>query len=79
MTMVYGLAFILHLLGGAEWAGISLHGDNSLSGGYMTALSMVLEKSAFAWNVWGVWGIGIVLWGIWWPAWIVSLFLVTSR
>lgn len=79
MTMVYGVAFILQLVGGAEWAGVTIPTSEGVSGGFMTALSLVLEKSAFAWNVWGVWGIGIVLWGIWWPAWIISLFLVTSR
>ena len=74
MTVAHTVALTLTYLGGADWAGLS--GDSF--SGYMSALNMVLEKSAFAWNVWGTWGIGIALWSIWWPAWIISVFLVTS-
>ena len=74
MNLPRAVAYQLSLAHGADWAGVA---DEQVRG-YSAALNLVLEKSAFAWNVWGSWGLGIALWGIWWPAWFISVFLIAS-
>ncbi|KAL9110127.1 MAG: hypothetical protein Q9227_005321 [Pyrenula ochraceoflavens] len=37
-----------------------------------------LASVAFAWNVWGTWVIGVVVWVVWWPAWVVGGVLLRS-
>ncbi|ERF71121.1 hypothetical protein EPUS_09144 [Endocarpon pusillum Z07020] len=31
----------------------------------------VLARMAFGWNVLGAWGVGVGIWGVWWPGWVV--------
>lgn len=35
----------------------------------------VLTQAAFGWDVWGMWT-QVVVWGVWWPAWVVGCALV---
>ncbi len=35
----------------------------------------VLGRMAFGWHVLGAWGVGVGVWGVWWPAWIVGVSL----
>ena len=37
----------------------------------------VLVKAAFGWNVWGMWT-QVVVWCVWWPAWLVGGVLLGS-
>jgi len=37
----------------------------------------VLMEAAFGWHVWGMWT-QVVVWCVWWPAWVVGVFLVAS-
>ncbi|KAI0002371.1 Gaa1-like protein [Xylariaceae sp. FL0662B] len=41
-------------------------------------LADVLREAAFAWNVGGVYT-PLVVWGVWWPAWIVGVVVVLGR
>lgn len=35
----------------------------------------VLKEASFGWNVWGMYT-PVIVWGIWWPAWIVGMIHV---
>ncbi|GIK05867.1 glycosyl phosphatidyl inositol protein transamidase complex subunit [Aspergillus viridinutans] len=37
----------------------------------------VLTQAAFGWNVWGMWT-QVVVWCVWWPAWVVGCVLLGS-
>jgi glycosylphosphatidylinositol transamidase len=37
----------------------------------------VLMEAAFGWDVWGMWT-QVVVWCVWWPAWVVGGFQVAS-
>jgi hypothetical protein len=39
----------------------------------------MLEMVAFGWNVMGAWGIGVGVWLVWYPAWMVAVLLSISR
>lgn len=38
----------------------------------------VLREAAFGWRVWGVYT-SVVVWGVWWPAWLVGSVVVLGR
>ncbi|KAL4952652.1 Gaa1-like protein [Aspergillus filifer] len=40
-------------------------------------VEMVLTEAAFGWDVWGMWT-QVVVWCVWWPAWVVGGALVGS-
>lgn len=42
---------------------------------WQTPLGEVLSQASFGWHVWGVWT-GVVVWLVWWPAWLVGAMLV---
>ncbi|KAI2471149.1 Glycosylphosphatidylinositol:protein transamidase, GAA1 component [Annulohypoxylon bovei var. microspora] len=52
------------LLGGSAVAGIGVE--------------RVLEEAAFGWHVWGLYT-PLVVWCVWWPAWIVGCLVVLGR
>ena len=35
----------------------------------------VLTQAAFGWDVWGMWT-QVIVWGVWWPAWVIGCALV---
>lgn len=38
----------------------------------------VLRQAAFGWRVWGMYT-SVVIWGVWWPAWLVGAVVVLGR
>lgn len=41
-------------------------------------LGEVLREAAFGWRVWGMYT-SVVVWGVWWPAWLVGAIAVLGR
>jgi glycosylphosphatidylinositol transamidase len=41
------------------------------------SVKSVLTQAAFGWNVWGMWT-QVVVWCVWWPAWVVGCVLLGS-
>ncbi|KAH2692596.1 hypothetical protein KXW53_008829 [Aspergillus fumigatus] len=41
------------------------------------SVESVLTQAAFGWNVWGMWT-QVVVWCVWWPAWVVGCVLLGS-
>jgi glycosylphosphatidylinositol transamidase len=41
------------------------------------SVEVVLTQAAFGWNVWGMWT-QVVVWCVWWPAWVVGCVLLGS-
>ncbi|KAI2635579.1 GPI transamidase component GAA1 [Hypomontagnella submonticulosa] len=67
----YAHAAALHLLsppvvvlGGSLLAGVGVH--------------EVLREAAFGWNVWGMYT-PLIIWCVWWPAWLVGEIVVLGR
>jgi glycosylphosphatidylinositol transamidase len=67
-TMVFAAAVAL---AGKEIGGMKL-GQGGMS------LGEVLKEAAFGWDVWGM-NTQVVVWCVWWPAWIVGGILVWGR
>lgn len=40
-------------------------------------VEMVLTQAAFGWDVWGMWT-QVVVWCVWWPAWLIGCVLLGS-
>lgn len=57
----------------AGWS-VYWHGGLGGSGG----VGEVLQEAAFGWRVWGMYT-SVVVWGVWWPAWLVGAVLVLGR
>lgn len=38
----------------------------------------VLARMAFGWKVLGAWGVGVGIWGVWWPGWVVVAALAMT-
>lgn len=51
---------------------------HSASAYFGVDIGLVLKEAAFGWNVWGMYT-PMVLWCVWWPAWLVSSVLVLGR
>ncbi|KAH7029339.1 Gaa1-like protein [Microdochium trichocladiopsis] len=49
-----------------------------LGGSAMGGLHIVLEEAMFGWNVLGMYT-PLVLWAVWWPAWIVGCLITLGR
>lgn len=47
------------------------------SGG-VSSLGEVLREAAFGWRVWCMYT-SVVLWGVWWPAWLAGSVVVLGR
>ena len=41
------------------------------------SLESILLEAAFGWDVWGMWT-QVVVWCVWWPAWMTGAILVAS-
>lgn len=41
-------------------------------------MSYVLKEAAFGWDVWGM-NTQVVVWCVWWPAWIQGMVLLFGR
>lgn len=57
----------------AGWS-IYWHGGPGGLGG----VGEVLREAAFGWRVWGMYT-SVVVWGVWWPAWLVGAVVVLGR
>ncbi|KAI9844462.1 MAG: Glycosyl phosphatidyl inositol protein transamidase complex subunit [Sclerophora amabilis] len=44
---------------------------------WSTAVGEVLVEAAFGWHVWGMWT-QVVVWCVWWPAWLIGGVLLAS-
>lgn len=40
-------------------------------------LSGILKEAAFGWHVWGMWT-QVVVWCVWWPAWVTAGVLAAA-
>ncbi|KAL5598503.1 hypothetical protein BROUX41_003560 [Berkeleyomyces rouxiae] len=62
-------------------AALSLLGPHSLlfAGSALAGVDMgyLLRQAAFGWNVWGMYT-SVVVWCVWWPAWLVALVVVLA-
>lgn len=41
-------------------------------------LNVVLKEAAFGWDVWGMYT-PLIIWCVWWPAWIVGSVVVLGK
>ncbi|KAI1275024.1 GPI transamidase component GAA1 [Xylaria sp. FL0933] len=64
------------ILAGAAAYASSHGGDNGT--GLLDTLKHVLLEAAFGWDVWGLY-IPLVVWCVWWPAWLVGSVIVLGR
>lgn len=55
----------------AYWHGV----EGGLGG---DGVGEVLREAAFGWRVWGMYT-SVVVWGVWWPAWLVGAVAVLGR
>ncbi|KAI0423813.1 Gaa1-like protein [Xylaria sp. FL1042] len=62
------------LAGAAAYA--SSYGSNGT--GLLDTLKHVLSEAAFGWDVWGLY-IPLVVWCVWWPAWLVGSVVVLGQ
>ncbi|KAI1635788.1 Gaa1-like protein [Biscogniauxia mediterranea] len=54
-------------------------GLGTVTGGEMGgAVGDALREAAFGWDVWGVYT-PLIVWGVWWPAWLVGAVVVLGR
>ncbi|KAI0803441.1 GPI transamidase component GAA1 [Xylaria sp. FL0064] len=79
----YAYAALLHIasptaaiLAGAAACASSYGGDNRT--GLLDTLQHVLSEAAFGWDVWGLY-IPLVVWCVWWPAWLVGSVIVLGQ
>lgn len=47
-------------------------------GGSLGSVGEVLREAAFGWRVWGMYT-SVVVWGVWWPAWLVGVVVVLGQ
>ncbi|KAL7273916.1 Glycosyl phosphatidyl inositol protein transamidase complex subunit [Rhizina undulata] len=40
-------------------------------------ISIILKEASFGWNVWGMWT-QVVVWCVWWPAWVTANAMVAA-
>lgn len=69
LNLVAPTAVLAIWIGSANW-----HGGH----GSMSSLGEVLREAAFGWRVWGMYT-SVVVWGVWWPAWLVGSVVVLGR
>jgi len=62
-TTLFGAA----VYAGGKWLGLSGLG-----------IGEVLKEAAFGWDVWGM-NTQVVVWCVWWPAWVVGSILVWGK
>ncbi|KAI1122038.1 GPI transamidase component GAA1 [Nemania abortiva] len=53
-------------------------GGSGSGGGLLQTLEHVLREAAFGWDVWGLY-IPLVVWCVWWPAWLVGSVVVLGQ
>jgi len=59
------------------WGGRGLAQTGDVSS-VLTTLQDVLGEAAFGWDVWGLY-IPVVVWCVWWPAWLVGSVIVLGQ
>ncbi|KAI3319030.1 Glycosylphosphatidylinositol:protein transamidase, GAA1 component [Xylariaceae sp. AK1471] len=87
-AMRYGYTIILNLvsptavvIAGAAAYASSYGGAGRLGGngsGLIGTLEDVLREAAFGWDIWGLY-ISVVVWCVWWPAWLVGSIVVLGQ
>jgi GPI-anchor transamidase subunit GAA1 len=45
---------------------------------WKTPVGEILKEAAFGWNVWGM-NTQVVVWCVWWPAWLVGAIIVLGK
>ncbi|KAF3763619.1 Gaa1-domain-containing protein [Cryphonectria parasitica EP155] len=59
----------------AVFAGWSIYWHGGLAS---SSVGELLQEAAFGWRVWGMYT-SVVVWGVWWPAWLVGAVVVLGR
>lgn len=76
-TMRWASTALLNLLAPtAVLAGWSAYWWGASKG--VGSIGEVLKEAAFGWRVWGMYT-SVVVWGVWWPAWLVGAVVVLGR
>ncbi|KAK9421180.1 putative Gaa1-like protein [Seiridium unicorne] len=71
LILKYGYVGLLGLLN----PGVVVSAASIISG---VGISAVLKEAAFGWDVWGMYT-PLVIWCVWWPAWIMGSVVVLGR
>ncbi|TDZ51589.1 GPI transamidase component GAA1 [Colletotrichum trifolii] len=50
----------------------------SISNYFEISIGEVLKEAAFGWDVWGMYT-PVVIWGVWWPAWLMGSVIVLGQ
>ncbi|TEA12327.1 GPI transamidase component GAA1 [Colletotrichum sidae] len=50
----------------------------SISNYFELSIGEVLKEAAFGWDVWGMYT-PVVIWGVWWPAWLMGSVIVLGQ
>ncbi|KAI0969068.1 GPI transamidase component GAA1 [Xylaria arbuscula] len=79
----YAYTTLLHVASptAAVIAGATAYASSQGSSGagpLLDTLRHVLEEAAFGWDVWGLY-IPLVVWCVWWPAWLVGSVVVLGQ
>ncbi|KAI0474256.1 GPI transamidase component GAA1 [Xylaria cf. heliscus] len=77
----YAYAALLNILSPTAviLAGVTAYAHYGASGTtLLSALEHVLREAAFGWDVWGLY-IPVVVWCVWWPAWLVGSVVVLGQ
>ncbi|KAH8163237.1 hypothetical protein CIB48_g5011 [Xylaria polymorpha] len=77
----YAYAALLNVLSptAVVLAGVAAYAHYGASGStLLEALEHVLREAAFGWDVWGLY-IPVVVWCVWWPAWLVGSIIVLGK
>ncbi|KAI0189594.1 Gaa1-like protein [Xylaria flabelliformis] len=80
-TVRYAYAALLNILSPPAiiLAGVAAYAHYGASGTTLLgALEHVLREAAFGWDVWGLY-IPVVVWCVWWPAWLVGSVVVLGQ
>ncbi|KAJ3570843.1 hypothetical protein NPX13_g5591 [Xylaria arbuscula] len=66
------------LIGAAVYASSLGSSGAGAAAGLLDTLQHILSEAAFGWDVWGLY-IPVVVWCVWWPAWLVGSVVVLGQ
>ncbi|RWA03189.1 hypothetical protein EKO27_g11916, partial [Xylaria grammica] len=77
----HAYAALLHVVSPAAvvLAGAAAYASTTGNGSALLGtLEYVLSEATFGWDVWGLY-IPLVVWCVWWPAWLVGSLVVLGQ
>jgi glycosylphosphatidylinositol transamidase len=80
-AMRYGYTVLLNIVSptAVVLAGVAVYaGARGNESGLFSTLEDVLREAAFGWDIWGLY-IPVVVWCVWWPAWLVGSVTVLGQ